>query len=224
METSVLLYAGIVLLFFLASAVFFLALVYRRLITQLEQARDNSGKINDKAQEVSEKIIEQAKEKSLKLLESAEKKASEIIEQTHFVSEDARKDLTLRLEEASQKQTQEYAKMLTEVRTEIVALFTGISKTMQQQTSQELASFHQVVESSLQESLQALTTQSKTEIGKQNEAIEAYKAEKLRQVDETIFQLTKDVIVRVTSKSLTKAEHEALVLKALDQAKAEHVL
>jgi hypothetical protein len=54
--------------------------------------------------------------------------------------------------------------------------------------------------------------------------LEVYKAERLKKVDEKIFEILKDASTKAIGKSLSLEDHEDVVIKALEDAKRENVL
>jgi flagellar biosynthesis/type III secretory pathway protein FliH len=55
-------------------------------------------------------------------------------------------------------------------------------------------------------------------------SIERYKQERMKQVDDSILDIVKEVTKKVLSKTLTIEEHEKLVYKALEEAKRQKVI
>jgi F0F1-type ATP synthase membrane subunit b/b' len=65
----------------------------------------------------------------------------------------------------------------------------------------------------------------KSFIEKRNEIeilLENYKKEKIKEIDERIFQLLVDITKKVLGKAIDLSTHEELVIKALEKAKKEN--
>jgi hypothetical protein len=56
------------------------------------------------------------------------------------------------------------------------------------------------------------------------EELAVYKAERMKKVDEKIFEILRDVAAKAIGKALSLEDHEDIVVKALEDAKKEHVL
>ncbi len=54
--------------------------------------------------------------------------------------------------------------------------------------------------------------------------IESYKKMMLERIDQAAVEMVKDIAKQVLGASLTKEEHQKLVLEALKEAKESHVL
>ena len=61
-------------------------------------------------------------------------------------------------------------------------------------------------------------------MSKLNQTLEEYRLRKLNQMDKDFRQVLLDAASKVLHKTLSLAEHEALIIKSLEQAKNQHVL
>jgi hypothetical protein len=100
----------------------------------------------------------------------------------------------------------------------------GLSKDVKEEVGRQIDTVNTSLASEIQK------TQAETRrvlLGaykKMEDEVEAYKVERLKKVDERIFDLLKDASVKAIGKLLSPEDHEDVVIKALEDAKRENVL
>ncbi len=223
MDTSLLTSLVILLLVFLSSAVFFLALAYQNLVKQFKSLQKEQDFLYAKAHHKANKIVDAARDKSLEIIDQSQHKAQEIVMSADFFSAISEKELTEKVKDASQKQTEEYVKELRTVRAEIIEAFQAVSEKVRDEALKEIADFRKDVETATVKTETAINTQLDKQYQAVNQDLEKYKAEMMKKVNADIVNIVQDVMGRVATKTLSGHEHETIVLNALEEAKKQHV-
>jgi F0F1-type ATP synthase membrane subunit b/b' len=222
MDGTLILLAGVVL--FLASAVLFLARAYQSLGEEMNSLRTQNLHQTAHSRQKATKLVEDARDKSLEIIEESEQKAQEILLQTDFVAADAQEALTTSLKEANQKHLGDYATLLNNLKKDMTDLFATMSSKMEEQAATEFSSLHSEIAKNTEKTQKSLESKMEESYKIANAEIEKYKTQKMAQLDQEVFSIVQQVVRDTLSKSLSKADHEAFVLSALEEAKKQHVL
>ena len=217
MESSLPLYIGITVLLFLIAAVFFFIAMYARLLEELNTLRTSHSHTSLKEHQDATRLVEQAKNRSLEIIEASERKAKEIIASTDFFSAVSSDQISESVKTASQKQTQDYLKVLEQVKVEV------LSQHVEKEAVKDMEDFRKNLEAETLKSENMLETKVQEEHKKSNAELTAYKQTVIKKIDENMFEIVNQVVHKVVGKTLTPAEHQALVLQALEEAKQNHV-
>ena len=223
MESSLPLYIGITVLLFLIAAVFFFIAMYARLLEELNTLRTSHSHTSLKEHQDATRLVEQAKNRSLEIIEASERKAKEIIASTDFFSAVSSDQISESVKTASQKQTQDYLKVLEQVKVEVLGQFTSLSQHVEKEAVKDMEDFRKNLEAETLKSENMLETKVQEEHKKSNAELTAYKQTVIKKIDENMFEIVNQVVHKVVGKTLTPAEHQALVLQALEEAKQNHV-
>ena len=212
------------LLVILSVAMFFLASGYSRMMAQLEELKSREHREREDAHHKASRIVDEAREKSLEMIEETGEKAKDILRETEYVSDSTKATLQSQLKHATTEQATEYTKMLTAVRQEAIKLFEALSQELQAEAKQELKNFQQQIESQNKQIGDTVTAEIKNAYSQATAGAEAYRQELMKKADATFFPFIKELTYSTIGKTLTKAEHEAVVLKSLEEAKKQGVL
>ena len=223
MDSSLPLYIGITVLLFLGAAVFFFIAMYARLLEELEKLRSSHSHTPLKEHQDAARLVEQAKNRSLEIIEASERKAKEIIASTDFFSAVSSDQMSESVKSASQKQTQDYLKVLEKVKLEVLGQFTALSQNVEKEAVKDIEDFRKNLEVKTMKSENVLETKVQEEYQKSSAELTAYKQTVIKKIDENMFEIVNQVVHKVVGKTLTPAEHQTLVLQALEEAKQNHV-
>jgi len=178
----------------------------------------------ESAQDIEQSVVEKAEKKSVKILEEAYSKARGII---------ASADEYLKREEGA------LAKALENAQNVYIRSYNDAIKASEERAERMIQNIPQDIKITLISVIDSFRLSLTDEIKRaQSEAnkvvmdaykeslasIERYKQERMKQVDDSILDIVKEVTKKVLSKTLTIEEHEKLVYKALEEAKRQKVI
>jgi exonuclease VII large subunit len=223
MDSTILLYFGVLLLLVCTFALAFLAAAFHRLVTEVETLKEHQHGLNARSHHKAERIFEQAQNKSLEIIAESEQKAEQIINQADFFSGISQDEISKQLQKASQEQIQAYSRLMQELRGEIGKMFETVSADIQNNTLDQVEKFRKDVSAKTLETENMLGGEMKQEYQKVSLAIESYKENMMKKIDETTYSIVKQVTESVLHRGSSAADHEHLVIQALEEAKRQHV-
>jgi len=186
------------------------------------------NKFNDFKEGKEEKVdpqavLQEAQDKSVKIIEEANLKSKDIISKAEVFLTNYNSSLKQELSKSTQIYVQKYQQALSLTQQESIKVLQNIPEDIKKVLIQEIASIRAAIQ----------TEVGKAEVDARNLVVEAYrkaesevanyKNERIKQVDDAVVMILRDVARKVLSKEISKEEHEKLVLKALDEARKENV-
>lgn len=178
-------------------------------------------KINFEAQSVA--VAEEAQRQAESLLREATAKAEEIVKRSQLLTDDLSQKLAQDLQRLPQVQEEVYRQVFEGVEKETKQLLVQVAKEMQQQAMDQTKSFGAVLQKEAINSQESVKQMIADAYARAEQEIEAYKKQRMAQVDASIQQLVAEVSREVLGKVLTSRDHEDLVIQALEKGKGQLV-
>jgi len=158
--------------------------------------------------------IDNALVKERKIIEDATQEANQIIEGAQYISKssedaigEAMRKMVAQLEagatQTSQQFMQSYESTLKQMSSTSLNDISAISKGLETDYASQIKDFHDKLLPSMQKEL------------------EAYKANRIKEVEINMSKITQKVVREVINKSISLEDHEKLVIEALEKAKLE---
>lgn len=151
-------------------------------------------------------VVEAAKREAEKILKEAEIRAAKIVGSAEIVADKNQKEWEKRLEIAMAERLREYDRVLQ-----------NVSKSVEKNAAQDIRDFTVGAQKSLTEKL------AKGD-AKIEEEIQQVRADRIKRLDVEMGNVIERVTREVLGKALSLTEHRELVIKALEEAKGQHVL
>ncbi|KKQ51414.1 hypothetical protein A2865_02815 [Candidatus Woesebacteria bacterium RIFCSPHIGHO2_01_FULL_39_17] len=194
-----------------------LVIAYLRLLTKLTSSKSEKLTVDPR------NLLIQAQTKGQKILEEAYTKAREILARSDDFSKDQEVKISEELKKSTNIYVNKYQDILEKTQEESIKILQNIPEDIKALFLKEIGEVRknliQEVEKVEKDARQiVLDAYQKAEAD-----VEKYKLERMRQVDESIILILKDVARKVLSKEINKEEHEKLVMKALEEAKRQRV-
>ncbi|OGM10670.1 hypothetical protein A2159_02430 [Candidatus Woesebacteria bacterium RBG_13_34_9] len=191
---------------------------YLRLIAKYNDLKEGKDKKID-----PQTLINQAQAQSGKIIEEANLKSKEIISSAENFITTYNSNLNEELAKATQSYTLKYQDMLAQTQGESIKLLQNIPEDIKKVFIQEIAS----IRSAIQVEVGKAQTDARNLVVDAYRKAEAeaqnYKKQRMKQVDDAVVMILKDVARKVLSKEISKEEHEKLVIKALEEARRENI-
>ena len=175
-------------------------------------------------------LLENARKKSADIIEEATQKAQQIITQSQSLNNSSRKMLdealetlikqqTSHFEKASQDFLQVYKKELNFLRENTVEIAKTTSKAIEADTLKEVDDYEQILQKETIGSQKIVEEKIEEDYAKTQKEVSAYKVEMLKKIDEEIYAILESVSKEAIGKSIPLAQHEQLIIDALEKAK-----
>ena len=218
MTDSLFLYTTILVITSLTLLLVGVIVLYLRLVRKYISIRDAEGKDLD-----PQAILLNAQNKSQTILEDAHRKASEMVGRAEkFLSAQEGK-VAQELEKASKSYANYFQDSLRSVEEEAKKSLNNVPEEIKKVYATEIVNIRTTLEAQFVKARED-SRQIVLEAYKKAEAeVEKYKKQRLNQIDESIIIILQEVARRVLSREINQEEHEKLVMKALEEAKKQHV-
>lgn len=172
----------------------------------------------------SHQIIEETREKALKIIGNAnlfEDSTKKIFEQELKRTAESQ---VKTLEKLSYDFLNVFQKELTGLKENNIKTLINISKDIENSAIAELNDFREILKKETLDSQKIVEAKIEEAYKVTQKEVEIYKAERLKIVEDKIYEIIKNVSSHVLAKSINLDEHEQLVIDALQKAKQEEVL
>ena len=218
-----LLYGSILIAIALGFIVAAVVILYVRLLRQHNQLKEEKARLTAEAQKQSQEILAKAQKEGEELISSAHQKAAEIIKNTEILSTDSKNKMLAALEEVSRVNTENFRKTLSDAKDDIATVLAKVSTDLAANALTEVATFRGSLQKDLISSQAALSSAVNEGYKKIEEEMSKYRQVRLNQVDETIFEILREVTQKIIGRVVSFEEHEELVKKSLEEAKRQNI-
>lgn len=173
--------------------------------------------------------------KEIEILEGARQKAAKILADAHFVDNNATKEFQEQLKTVSLNEVKDfekvavvlleaYKKELEALKANTIKIANNTTKDIENNTIQELKDFKEILKKETYASQKIVEEKIEEEYTQTEKEIEAYKAERIKKVEDEIYNILQNVSTLVLGKAISMEDHEQLVIDALNKAKEKNVL
>lgn len=213
------------LLLLLAIAVYLAYLKHQESVLKKEESRFYRE---------ADKILGRAQAKAEALMEETVAKSQKILAETKVFKEKIEENLSTVLEEAAQTHAQKLAEELTflnrnfqdffeEIKTKYLNQTKTILNHLETAGEKGVDELGEVVKEETVDFRGTLEKKMNEEMVKAEKEIEAYRTEQLKKIDNSLIKILNRVSLEVLGKAISLADHEELIIEALEQAKKEGV-
>ena len=218
-----LLYGSILIAIALGFIVAAVVILYVRLLREHNKLKEEKAALSAEAQRQAQEILEKAQKEGEQLITSAHQKAAEIIKNTEILSTDSKNKMLSALEEVSRVNTENFKKTLSDAKSDIATVLSSVSADLATSALTEVATFRGTLQKDLITTQAALSAAVNEGYKKIEEEMAKYRQVRLGQVDETIFEILREVTQKIIGRAVSFEEHEELVKKSLEEAKRQNI-
>jgi len=184
--------------------------------------------IEDEAYQNALKILDRARADSLKILIRAQSKAQGVLDSTYTISQESRKALDTNLQGIYEKQEsaltglskellQSYKQAIQQEKEENIRTLYEATEAMKKEAMSGVDELKTAIKNETLGAQEALENKIQIEYSKIEGEVEAYKQEKLKNLNRKIFDMLSDVYTRVIRQDLDQTKHEKLILDLLKE-------
>lgn len=179
----------------------------------LTKANTKAENVIEDAMHFSDQIRDEEKKLETKLTSDAQATLAQILSEHIRLLKDHsgefRNSYIATLSEFQKSYEKEMQSLLTDLHTQTKTEFDGLRSMLQKETL---------------DTKQAISTQLKEEIEKAKVEVNEYKTHAIEQVEKDIETLVTNIAQQVLGKSISVADHQQLIIQALDAAKKEGII
>ncbi len=222
----------VIALFVLAIALAAMALSYSQMLKKFNTYQKEADESESQVHKREADLLEDARIKAGKIVEDANKKAAEIIGESNILNRDSKKTLdealetllkhqTSYFEKVSQDFLEAYKRELESLKQKNVEIVKNVSKDMEEDTVGEVNDFEKVLQKETFEAQKIVGGKIEEEYSLAQKELEKYKNEMLSKVQDQIYKILENVSKLTIGKSIPLADHEELIIEALEKAKKD---
>ncbi|OGH22094.1 MAG: hypothetical protein A3F31_00110 [Candidatus Levybacteria bacterium RIFCSPHIGHO2_12_FULL_38_12] len=219
-------------LFVLGIALIVVGVLYIKTLKKLDRLHKREIKIDEETHKKALHLIQNSRDKGYEIIQDANIKAQEILKNAASITDKSKTVLEKELEKVYKKQVKDlgttsnellddYQKLLEDAKKDSLNMVKNISKSIEMSALSEVQDFKDVLRQETLVSQKVVAEKIQQEYDQIQEDVKAYKQEKLKQVEDSLFALLKKVSEETIGKTLSLEQHEELVLEALERGKKE---
>jgi len=183
---------------------------------------------------LEERLKHHDHKKEIEILENARQKAAKIIGDARIVEDKTKSEFHNQLKTVSLNEVRDFEKAandlldvykqeLENLKTNTIKMASNITKDIESNTISELKDFKEILKKETYASQKIVEEKIEHDYSQTKKEIEAYKQERLKKVDEEIYNILQNVSILVLGKAISLEDHEQIVIDALNKAKEEKV-
>lgn len=214
----------VIALLIVAMALTLLAISYARTLQKFQHFQSQEEDIKESAQKKATEIIDDARNKALSLIVDANSLQEG---SKQIVSEGIRMaslSYIAIFKKVADQMFRRYQKELESLKNINIKNIENISKDITNTSLAELGDFRQILKQETFDSQKIVEQKIEEEYQTTLKELQLYKQEKLKKLDNEIYNIIEKISTLAIRKSLSLEDHEELVIDALNKAKEEKIL
>lgn len=189
------LFGASVAVMFLAIVTLFVVVNYHKTLQKQRALEEEVKLLRSQGSEEARKIIFNAHTQATEVIKGAELKAQELLRASDIFSKEYKQSFQASIQNETNK------------------MLVNMSQTVSSQVDAEVKQIH----GSFEKTMNSLLAQAEANI-------EEYKKVMLQRVNSAIFSIVQSVVKKSLKESLSREQHEKIIIKALEEAKKQNVL
>ena len=222
----------VIALFVLAIALAAMALSYSQMLKKFNTYQKEADGIMGQVHKSEAELLEDARIRAGKIVEDANKKAAEIIGSSNNLNTQSKKMLgealdtllkhqTSYFEKVSQDFLEAYKRELESLKQKNIEIVKNILNNIEKDTVKEVEDFDNILQKETFAAQKIVEDKIEKEYSTAQQNVQDYKNEMLRKAEEEIYKILETVAKLTLGKSIPLAEHEQLIIEALEKAKKD---
>jgi len=224
MDTQLLFYGTIILTALMGIVLGWVAISYRKLIEKYDKIRTSAQEAEKGLEGQRAKVLEEANLQARQIITEAQTRSGKLLSEAASFGDQTKQLLADELQKVQAVELGYYQKALEDTKVQAQASLGGVSKDVKQEVVRQIDAVRTSLTGEIQKAQVETRQMLAASYKKMEDEIQVYKVERLKRVDEKIFEILKDASAKAIGKSLSLEDHEDVVVKALEDAKREHVL
>ncbi len=208
----------------LAGVVLALILAYQKVFKELQILSKSQRRSQDKSFHQAEAVLDDARQEALSTIQQANQKATHLIKLGGKFAEEQKTELAKKLKETSSQEFDTYKETLQKSQFQLLDVMGEVTDELQRTSETELTHFRQELVKATAETQQLFVTQLQRELAETTDDVSHYKQQLINRATAQMYDVIETIVKNVLHKTLTRTEHEALVIEALEEAKKNHVI
>lgn len=174
------------------------------------------------------KILDKARSDSLKILSRAQARAQGLLDNTYTISQESRRKLDQSIDSIYQKQEsslqdlseellESYRDAVEEGKQENIRTLYEATEAMRKEALSGVDDFKNVIQKETLETQNALEEKIREEYAKIDEELTTYKDEKIKSLNNRVFEILSDIYTDVIKEDLDQIKYERMILSMLQE-------
>jgi uncharacterized protein YoxC len=222
----------VIALFVLAIALAFMAVSYSQMLKKFNTYQKEADELMNQVHKNEAGLLEDARIKGGKIIDDANRKAVEIIGNSSNLNTQSKKMLDQALDTLLKQQTsyfekasadflEAYKKELESLKQKNIETIKKTSKNIEEDTIREVEDFDNILQKETFAAQKIVEDKIEKEYSSAQKNVEDYKSEMLKKTEKEIYRILETVSKLTIGKSIPVADHEQLIIEALEKAKKD---
>ena len=224
----------VIALFVLAIALATMAISYSQMLKKFNAYQKEADELMAQVHKNEADLLETARIKAGKIVEDANKRAAQIIGSSNNLNSESKKMLdnalvtllkhqTSYFEKASSDFLEAYKRELESLKQKNIDIVKNVSKDIEEDTVKEVEDFDNILQKETFAAQKIVEDKIEKEYSTAQQNVQDYKNEMLKKAEEEIYKILETVSKLTLGKSIPLADHEQLIIEALEKAKKDGI-
>ena len=196
---------------------------YFGLKSERELKEIKEGEI-EKLRKQTEAAYEETLGQVRQIISQSSDRAQKIISEAESVPESVKKEVSLAISSAAQRQADQIVKSVSKYDLELQSVLQKLASDINITASGQLNNFKVSLDQTAGQFSNSMKKLYEEEKKRAENELSLYKKERMEKINEVVFGIIQEVSRDVLGKVLTKEEQEELVVKALEEAKRKRII
>lgn len=224
MNELIVFYGSAVVVSLLGVVLVIVALSYHKALREVKGLRDENELLKKRGSSLAEEELTRAREKSHQIITQADAKASQIVSQADIFSAQVKQQFAADLKAIIAKEEIDFEGLQKQIHETATKVLQDVSQSVRSDTEKSVAQFQQTLSNEMKKSQEQVRQSIESGYANVVREIDEYKVLLLGQVERHIYEIVRTTTKKVIGSSLSIEEHQELIVKALEEAKREHIL
>lgn len=177
----------------------------------------------EKKKDASSVTLEQAQSRAQKMIEDARVKAQQVIQNAQIFSGNQAGILEREIQNTSRVNAAKFEQYLKVVQSESIKILSNVPNKVSSDLNTQLTGIRSMILTEIEKASSNAKAQVDSAYKRAEVEVKNYKNQRLKQIDDSIISILEEVSRKVLARQISHDEHEKLVMKALEEAKQQHV-
>ncbi|MEK7502668.1 MAG: hypothetical protein AAB609_04035 [Patescibacteria group bacterium] len=222
----------VIALFVVSVALAAMAISYSQMLKKFNAYQKEADEMMSQVHTRESDLLEDGRIKAGKIVEDANKKAAQIIGESNNLNTQSKKMLgealdtllkhqTSYFEKVSQDFLEAYKRELDGLKQKNIEIVKNVSNDIEEDTIKEVEDFDNILQKETFAAQKIVEEKIEKEYSSAQKNVEDYKNEMLGKAEEKIYKILEAVAKLTLGKSIPLAQHEQLIIEALEKAKKD---
>ncbi|OGM28142.1 hypothetical protein A2801_03075 [Candidatus Woesebacteria bacterium RIFCSPHIGHO2_01_FULL_41_10] len=200
------------------------ALSYHKALREIKALRSENDNLKKQGSALAQDELARAREQAHTIVSQADTKASTIVSQADVFSSQVKQQFSTDLTAIVKKEEIDFEGLQKQIHESAIQILQEISNSIKSDTHKSVEEFQLALSVEMKKSQDQVRQSIEAGYANVKREVDAYQLLLMTQVEKQIYEIVRTTAKKVIGSSLSIEEHQELIIKALEEAKREHIL